>query len=349
MQRKHNRLLLFAQLGYAVAQRVMPPYASKFSPKTYTQPQLLACLLLKEYLRQDYRTVEETLELSEALRVALELRRVPDFSTLWWFAKNRVNDDLLQRALTETIRLAQSEPLEPEPPLRQPGLPKPEPPLRQVALDSTGLWLSYTSRYFEWRAKRDRGQRGWLKWAIACWVEPQMLLAQRVRPGPCGDFADLVPLATAARTVLPFDQVIADAGYDSEANHRYCEDVLGVQSLIPARARRSRTLIAKTFHRQRMVRLLDTPGNPVSQAQYRQRWKIETVMSVVKRKWGEGLTTRHPVMQDRQALLRGLVYNLHRLVTFCCVWWIRTRLQQRPSHQRELFDRASHANLSACQ
>ena len=37
-------------------------------------------------------------------------------------------------------------------------------------------------------------------------------------------------------------------------------------------------------------------------------------MSVVKRKWGEALAARLPVMQERQALLRGLVYNLYRLV-----------------------------------
>jgi hypothetical protein len=37
--------------------------------------------------------------------------------------------------------------------------------------------LSHTSAYFAWRAKRERGQRGWLKWAMAMWVAPQMLLA----------------------------------------------------------------------------------------------------------------------------------------------------------------------------
>ena len=37
-------------------------------------------------------------------------------------------------------------------------------------------------------------------------------------------------------------------------------------------------------------------------------------MSVVKRKWGERLTARLPAMQEAQALLRGLVYNVYRLV-----------------------------------
>jgi hypothetical protein len=67
---------------------------------------------------------------------------------------------------------------------------------RLVAPDPTGLWLSHASRYFEWRAKRGRGRRGWLKWALALWTGPQLLLAQRVRPGPSGDFSDLVPGVT---------------------------------------------------------------------------------------------------------------------------------------------------------
>lgn len=83
--------------------------------------------------------------------------------------------------------------------------------------------------------RRERGQRGWLKWAMAMWVAPQMLLAQRVRPGPSGDFSDLVPLASAATSIMPFDQLLADAGYDSEDDHRFCHGDLRLDSLIPAK------------------------------------------------------------------------------------------------------------------
>lgn len=50
-----NRLLEFARLALRVAHRLLPLYAHKFAPKTYTHPQLLACLLVNEYLRLDYR------------------------------------------------------------------------------------------------------------------------------------------------------------------------------------------------------------------------------------------------------------------------------------------------------
>lgn len=233
-----NRLLRFAQLALAVARRVVPDRASRFAPGIFTQPQLLTCLLLKEHLRLNYRTAEDLIATADGLRAILALRRVPDHTTLWWFARHRLTPDLVRAALAETVRRVACE-----------GEPR-----RQVALDSTGLWLSYSSRYFRWRAKRERGLRGWLKWALALWVRPQLVLAQRVRPGPCGDFSDLVPLASAAHAVFPFDELLADAGYDSEANHVFCRERLGVVSLIRAKARRSTNLIATTPYRREMCR-----------------------------------------------------------------------------------------------
>ena len=93
-----------------------------------------------------------------------------------------------------------------------------------------------------------------------------------MRPGPCGDFGDLVPLASAAHAVLPFDQLVADAGYDSEANHRFCRDDLGVDSLIPAKKRRSAAVLATTPLRLEMSRRLAKPGgDPSARRDYGQR------------------------------------------------------------------------------
>ena len=293
-----NRLQRFARLALVVAGRTVAGPGSTYAPRVFRPPQLLACLLVKTYLRLDYRTTEEVLAVSGRLRRTLGLRRVPDHTTLWWFARHRVDHAVIERALAETVRLVAQEREAP----------------RRVALDSTGLWRAPCSRYFAWRAGRPGSQRGWLKWAIALWIRPQVLLAQRVRPGPCGDFSDLPPLAGSAHAVLPFDQLLADAGYDSEANHRSCRETLGIGSLIMAKPRRSKAVVATTPYRSEMCRLLGDPGDRISRRAYGQRWKAETVMSVSKRKWGEALTARQPVTQDTEALLRGVVYNLHRLV-----------------------------------
>ena len=77
-----------------------------------------------------------------------------------------------------------------------------------------------------------------------------------------------------------------------------------------------------------MQKRLGVPGDDdavadlKAKSSYGQRWKAETLMSVLKRKWGESLSARQDMMQHRQGLLRGLVYNLHRLVQLGVLHWL---------------------------
>ena len=303
-----NRLLAFSRIAYEVARRSLPDRRHRFAPKRYTQPQLLACVLVKEYLGLDYRTAHETLELSPPLREAFGLTTVPDHTTLWRFARDGATPEVVAQALTETVALLKE--------AGRGGDSGPDPPL--VAIDSTGLYCGHASRYFEHRARRERKQRAYQKWAAALWIGPQLVTAQLSKPGPCGDYPDLPPLAATSLAAVPGAVVLADAGYDCEANHVYCRDQLGTSALIPAKTRR---FVAgpRRRYRAEMVaalgcRTLGVEGREPERRTYRQRWLVETLMSVVKRKWGERLTARLPAMQEAQALLRGLVYNVYRLV-----------------------------------
>jgi hypothetical protein len=54
----------------------------------------------------------------------------------------------------------------------------------------------------------------------------------------------------------------------------------------------------------------------VSQARldglFGQRWKTETVNSVIKRKFGDTIRSRKRSLQRRVSIIKGLVYNTHR-------------------------------------
>ena len=63
-----------------------------------------------------------------------------------------------------------------------------------------------------------------------------------------------------------------------------------------------------------MVRRLGKPGVEADRVACRQRWEVETIRSVVKRRHGEALTARLDPTQRIQALLRALTYNLQRRV-----------------------------------
>lgn len=67
-----------------VARAALPAHGSKFSGKTYTQHQLFAILVLKQFFRTDYRGIVAMLaDLPDLCRVlGLEGGRVPHPSTL---------------------------------------------------------------------------------------------------------------------------------------------------------------------------------------------------------------------------------------------------------------------------
>ena len=57
-----------AVVAYATAKRAIPPYLHLKSPKKFTQHQLVACLVLKEFFTTDYRGIEEILQDSSDLQ-----------------------------------------------------------------------------------------------------------------------------------------------------------------------------------------------------------------------------------------------------------------------------------------
>ena len=71
-----------AREALAVGQQALPQYSSRFSRHDYTQPQFFALLVLKQFLRTDYRGLVTLLAEWRELRRALDLKRVPHYSTL---------------------------------------------------------------------------------------------------------------------------------------------------------------------------------------------------------------------------------------------------------------------------
>ena len=84
--------LAVARQALTAAGAALPLYASKFSRKTYTQPQRFALLAVRAFFGTDYRGVEQLARDWSDLRAALGLSRVPDHTTL-----KRAADRLLEK------------------------------------------------------------------------------------------------------------------------------------------------------------------------------------------------------------------------------------------------------------
>jgi hypothetical protein len=75
-------LVPFARVALEVARRVLPSYRSRFSKHQFMQPPLLAILCLMCYEDWTFRQAESRLAEHRDLREALQLRSVPDYTTL---------------------------------------------------------------------------------------------------------------------------------------------------------------------------------------------------------------------------------------------------------------------------
>jgi hypothetical protein len=285
-------LLPFARVAMDVATAILPTYRSRFSKHQFTQPQLLAILCLMRYEDWTFREAEVRLREHAELRAVLRLSSVPDYTTVYRFLR-RLPDDTIESALGESVRRLRRS--------SRRGRRR-----ACVAVDGTGLAQHAVSTYFIRRVEQQEGgktrYRHFLKWLIVVDVDRQIILAQRARQGPWCDTRALPGLVDAASRTMPIGVVLADAEFDSEANHRHVRGTLGAHSVIPNRRRG----IPEGAFRYQMHRAFPRPL-------YGPRAKIETVFSVIKRKLSAKAPGRSLPLQMRQALLLGLAFNLYRL------------------------------------
>jgi hypothetical protein len=75
-------VLDLARAALVAGKKAMPAYSHPNSPKTFTQHQLFALLVVKRFLDCDFRRLEQMLRDWSDLREVLELESVPDHSTI---------------------------------------------------------------------------------------------------------------------------------------------------------------------------------------------------------------------------------------------------------------------------
>lgn len=285
-----------ALTALAIGQRILPAYAHRFAPKTFTQPQLLACLVLMRFHKTDYRGIVALLDDNPALCDELGLNRVPHFTTLHKAHRRLMHLPTVRQLLCASVKL----------------LFKRKRIVARAAADSTGFESSCISPYFVRR--RDRSSKKpttctytrFPKGQIIVDCDTHLILAIYPKRGPTPDVGELKRLQTQLVPGFTIKTLYADAGYDSEPNHELLRDHLGITSIIPPRAGRPSTKPAKGKHRRLMQRLFKN----IKRTNYGQRWQVETVMSMLKRNLGHAITSRSFHAQNRDILLHCFTHNV---------------------------------------
>src|SRR5688500_14853983 len=232
--------------AYALRRRVWPDYDSPFSRHDYTRPQLFACLAVRESLRLSYRRAEAFLKDVPDWLAAIGLGRAPDHNTLWRGFGSLLKARRIGRALD---LLADDE----AGGLREDLSAKP------LTIDSTCYEPRHRSRHYDRvcrrtglvpgqkyaekpgkygpavNASRSRKLRNMPKLALAVAAASHRILAAKASAGNGSDAPDFDPLLYQAWRRAEVRTVVADAGYDSENNHRIARLDMNVRSVIPAK------------------------------------------------------------------------------------------------------------------
>jgi len=285
-----------AAVAYVTAQRALPAFSHLKSPKKFTQPQLVTCLVLKEFFRTDYRGIMEILEDSSDLKKILELEEVPHYTTLQKAAHRFTNKKTIDRLLRSTIAVA-----------TKGGVMR-----RSVALsaiDSTGLESHYTSTYFVRRRARgtkeyeDTHYTRFPKVGIVMDCASFLVLSGTPSWGPSPDIKHWEAALIDASKKKRILRVAADAGYDAERAHVFARTELNIKTIIPNRVGRPTTRLPSGKYRRLMALRFD-------KKRYGQRWMVETLNSMLKKRLGSFLRARSYWSQMREIMLRLFTFNV---------------------------------------
>ena len=144
-------------------------------------------------------------------------------------------------------------------------------------------------------------------------VLKQIICNVKIRRAPTRhDNVDFKPIVTTMAKIKPLSVVVADKGYDMEDNHTLIREKLNGYSIIPSRYENVPVWKTRGRYRKEMKR-------GCNKILYNQRNKDETIVSVIKRLFGEHIASILVRIQNRELTFRCIAYNAHRVLNLIII------------------------------
>lgn len=279
MASKPNGILEFAKLVYFISRETFPEYSGKFSKKTYTLPQMMAMLCLMVKFKMSYRDFISHLELMPKLQEILELKSIPHYTTLHK-AMQRADHAKINEMLSKSSKLKE--------------------PSGFAAIDSTFFQKGNASEHYLKRCDLTVKSQ---KSGIVIDTKTLMILGATLTNRRTHDTKLAVKLLKQMLKRIKLASLIGDKGFDSQTLRMFLRNF----SILP---------IIK-------YRVFDESHNLLNQVMdnlgYHARSLIETVNSVLKRKYGDRLRSLDWFIQFKESKLKMAVYNVDRYLALCYI------------------------------
>jgi hypothetical protein len=288
-----------AMVALAAGKEAFSDYSHRFSPQKFTQPQLFACLVLKEFEKKDYRGIWQLLIDWPELCEALGLKNVPHYTTLQKASRRLLKAPSVRSLIEITVK-------------RINGRRK---HIEYGAADSSGFDAHHASRYFIFRTKvnkkgkepkKRQSYKHYGKLMTVIDTATHAILAAVPSVGPTPDIDQLEGVMSELPQSITMHHLAADAGFDSAYNHWLLRDYHGMRSTIPpehGRPPKDPRTLPTDKHRRRMKTHFNKKA-------YSHRTQNETVFSMIKRNLGSFLRARTHYGRMRDMMLKVLTHNV---------------------------------------
>ena len=264
----------------------LPLYASKFSNKMYSQFQHLFLLIYKQFRKFTYEDLLTDMAANKELRIYLGLNKLPHYTTLIKFAQRlpcKIFDKLLL-AFKGMI---------------------PEP--KKVAIDGTGISLDNASLHYCKRIGLPAKKRPFMKTTFIVDIKNYFILLVKMRKRARHDTKDAKPMIKKLAEHYKPEIFYADRGYDFEEIFELCFETLNAYPLI----------LQKNLHIprwRRSGRYRKETCNVFDYGEYLQRNKIETLNSMIKRRFGSSVRSHTDKLQRIDIYTKVIAFNIDRML-----------------------------------
>ena len=299
MKHSFNRLIKLTETLVSVCKMSrIPMYSCSKSKRVYKQYQHVVIVCLMKHFKFNYRSVIEFLGITHELRNIIGISRLPHYTTIHKFFK-RFSTTKMEMILGQTVKMF--------------GISE-----STIAVDSTGFSSNTASRYFmmiKYRQSKGVWKNSYMKQTISVDTNKQVVIADLPTNEHNSDFPYFIPVLNRTKRKVKIATVLADHGYDSEVNNRFVRYGLKAENLIRVRL--------GTKCKKRRGRLRKKLVENFDWERYSKRNIVESVFSVIKRKYGDTLYSRSLRLRKKELKVLCIIYNVHRYVNSfnCSIWW----------------------------
>jgi hypothetical protein len=226
----------------------------------------------------------------DSIRTMIHIDTVPHFTTIHKFSQRR-RSSTFSRLLNRLVKMFYD---------WSEWIPR-------TAIESSGFTRSFTRHYYSWRT--DKMRKRFLKTSVSADTNQLIVTGLKISQHPVHDSIHAKTLLKQCHRTRPSDFHVMDKAYDSKEIHELVWDTLNSCLLIPARNRKRKRISG--YYRRRIALSFDDQ-------KYHQKNKVETVISVLKRKIGKALKAPQCRQQIKEIKIKVILYNPSKMISTLC-------------------------------